>query len=180
MSNVEEFIKLSKLLSNISYASSDRDSGLAIANEIVSRDKKYSELLESYTRITKVRLVLKEIHKWLFFWIVIVACGVIASLAYRLITKVLIVEDVQSLIDAVPAVLTAFTAFVSTVIVVPTTITKFLFNTQEDDNITSLIQHTQQHDTTSIEMLKERFSKDSNKSPSSKKTKNSNRELSDD
>ena len=67
MSNVEEFIKLSKLLSNISYASSDRDSGLAIANEIVSRDKKYSELLESYTRITKVRLVLKEIHKWLFF-----------------------------------------------------------------------------------------------------------------
>ena len=152
----------------------------SIANEIVSRDKKYSELLNSYTTVTKVRFVLKEIHKWIFFWLVIVACIYIATLAYRLIAKVLTAEDLQLIIDAVPAILTAFTAFVSTVIVVPMTITKFLFNTREDDNITSLIQHTQQHDTSSIEMLKERFSKSPDINTSSKKSKPFSNEVTDD
>lgn len=163
MSNVEEFLELSRRISNLSFALSDDDSGKSIAEEIVNRDKRYSELLGSYTKVTKVRLVLKEIHKWLFFWMVVAACFCVGRLAYRLIDKVLAAGELQSVIDAVPAILTAFTAFVSTVIVVPMTITKFLFNTKEDDNITSLIQHTQQHDTTNIDMLKERFSKNQEK-----------------
>ena len=177
---LEEFLKLSKRIRNLSFASSDRDSGRSIANEIVSRDKKYSELLDSYTTVTKVRFALKEIHKWIFFWLVISACICIATLAYRLIVKVLNAEELQLVIEAVPAILTAFTAFVSTVIVVPMTITKFLFNTQEDDNITSLIQHTQQHDTAGIEMLKERFSKESDSKTEDKKAKPFSNEVTDD
>lgn len=178
MSNFDEYIELSRRIRNLSFALSDDDSGKFIAKEIVNRDKRYSELLEAYTCVTKVRLILKEIHKWLFFWMVIVACFCVGLLSYRLINRVLETEELTAIVDAVPAILTAFTAFVSTVIVVPMTITKFLFNTQEDDNITSLIQHTQQHDTSSIDMLKERFSKKDGSG--AKKPKRSMSELTED
>lgn len=178
MSNFEEYLELSKYIRNLSFASSDNDSGKSIANEIVYRDKRYSELLGSYTDVTKIRLILKEIHKWLFFWMVIAACFCVGRLSYRLINRVLETEELTDIVNAVPAILTAFTAFVSTVIVVPMTITKFLFNTQEDDNITSLIQHTQQHDTSSIDMLRERFSKKNERG--SQKPKRSMGEITED
>ena len=38
-------------------------------------------------------------------------------------------------------------------------ITKFLINTKEDDNITQLINHTQEHDAAGIDKLKDKFSK---------------------
>ena len=36
--------------------------------------------------------------------------------------------------------------FVSAIITIPTTITKYLFSTSEDENITQIILHTQEHD----------------------------------
>lgn len=38
--------------------------------------------------------------------------------------------------------------FVSAIITIPVTITKYLFSTEEDKNITQIILHTQDHDTT--------------------------------
>lgn len=159
MSSFDEYVRLSKLLQNLSYAKSDEDSGERIAGQIVERDKKYTELLESYTTITQVRFKLKEFHKWFFFWLVVAACCVCLNLAYRLIDRIISVEDTQLIIDSVSVIFAAFTAFVSTVIAVPLTITKFLFNTNEDDNITQLIQHTQDHDAAGIDKLKDKFSK---------------------
>lgn len=46
---------------------SDIDSVESVEKEIVKRDQKYTELLESYVSITKIRNRIKEIHKWLFF-----------------------------------------------------------------------------------------------------------------
>lgn len=159
MSSYDEYARLSRYVRNLLFTTSDNDSGERIAKQIVKRDLKYTELLESYTTITKVRFTLKEIHKWLFFWMVIVACGYCLVLAYRLVSRILSVEDPQFIIDSVAVIFAAFTAFVSTVIAVPMTITKFLFNTNEDDNITQLIQHTQEHDAAGIDKLKEKFSK---------------------
>ena len=89
---------------------------------------------------------------------VVVACCFCLSLAYRLV-RILAVEDPQFILDSVAVIFAAFTAFVSTVIAVPMAITKFLFNTKEDDNITQLINHTQEHDAAGIDKLKDKFSK---------------------
>ena len=175
MSSYEDFLRLSKLINNLSFTSSDGDSGRHIARQIVSRDKKYTELLESYTTITKVRFALKEFHKWVFFWLVIAACCCCLYLAYQLVSRILSVEDPQFIIDSVAVIFAAFTAFVSTVIAVPMAITKFLFNTNEDDNITQLIQHTQEHDASGMGMLKDKFSKHTtNESESSQSKTRSN------
>lgn len=90
---------------------------------------------------------------------VVVACCFCLSLAYRLVRRILAVEDPQFILDSVAVIFAAFTAFVSTVIAVPMAITKFLFNTKEDDNITQLINHTQEHDAAGIDKLKDKFSK---------------------
>lgn len=159
MGRNREYESVVRLIGDVIFTQSDEDPGKKIQTQIVARDKKYTELLNAYTRITKARFWLKEIHKWFFFWLVIAASVVCLSVSYNLINKVLKEDSVQVIIDAVPAILAAFTAFVSTVIAVPLTITQFLFNTKEDDNITTLIQHTQDHDVSGINMLKERFSK---------------------
>lgn len=175
MNSYDEFRRLSKFARNLSFTTSDNDSGERIAKQIVERDKQYTELLKAYTTITRVRLYLKEIHKWLFFWMVVVACCFCLNLAYRLVRRILAVEDPQFIIDSVAVIFAAFTAFVATVIAVPMAITKFLFNTNEDDNITQLINHTQEHDAAGIDKLKDKFSKklsgkDNKENPNEKKT----------
>ena len=62
---------------------------------------------------------------------------------------------------------TSIVAFISTVIVVPITITRFLFNTREDDNITKLIAHTQDHDSAWKDFLSDRFNTQTNSKPQS-------------
>lgn len=143
--------------------SSDTDTGKSLEKEIVKRDKKYSELLDNYIMITKKRNSIKEWHKWIFFWLVVVSCGVVIFLVYKTISKILKSEDYSVIIQSIPVIITAFVSCVTSVIAIPLTITKFLFNTNEDDNIAKIIQHTQDHDMTGITLLKERFMKKSNK-----------------
>ena len=163
---IAEYKRLSKLIKDLSFPNSDEDPGKHFEDELVKRDKKYTELLKAYTTITKVRFWLKEAHKWVFFWLVVVACIFCIIASCRIINKILAADDVTLIIDAIPALLAAFTALVSTVIAVPVTITKFLFNTNEDDNITTLIKHTQKHDSMGRTLLKERFLKNaSHKQP---------------
>lgn len=152
-----EYIRLSKMLGDIVYTGTDSDFDIRLEDQIVKRDRKYTELLISYTRVTKVRFVLKEIHKWLFFWLIIAACIFCLYSAYGVIQQTLKANNLQVVVDAVPAILAAFTALISTVVVVPLTITKFLFNEKEDDNITEVIQHTQEHDASGMNLLKNSY-----------------------
>lgn len=161
-----EYEKISKLLGNIIYTGTDKDFDGSIGNQIVERDYKYTELLKSYTRVTRVRFFLKEIHKWVFFWLIIAACIFCLSSAYNVIKQTLGADDLQFIVDAVPAILAAFTALISTVVVVPLTIAKFLFNEKEDDNITAVIQHTQEHDASGRNLLKKTISDRSTKKES--------------
>ena len=139
------------------YILSDDDVSRTLATQIAKRDIYYTQLLENHKKLTYVRGKCKEIHKWLFFWLVIIACCFGIMIVYRIINKILSAEDFNSVIDAIPIVITALVSFVSTIIAIPLTITKFLFNSKEDDNITTLIQHTQDHDTEGINLFKDRF-----------------------
>lgn len=136
---------------------SDEDTGKKLEIQITERDKYYTRLLKDYICITKARNYTKEIHKWLFFWLIVVAAVLVIIYAYKILNRVLIFESDELIVKSFPVIIAAIVSFVSTIIGIPMTITKFLFNTKEDDNITSLIQHTQEHDSSGINMLKGRF-----------------------
>lgn len=140
---------------------SDTDTGKSLEKEIVKRDKRYSELLDNYITVTKRRNCLKEWHKWIFFWLVVIACGFVMVLVYKTITKIIKSEDYSVIIQSIPVIITAFVSCITSVIAIPLTITRFLFNTNEDDNIAKIIQHMKDHDMAGITLLKERFMKKS-------------------
>lgn len=51
------------------------------------------------------------------------------------------------MVESLPLLVTSMVGFVSAIITIPVTITKYLFSTKEDENITQIILHTQEHDT---------------------------------
>lgn len=115
--------------------------------QISNRDKKYTELLEHFVKITKARNVLKEFFKWLFYLVIIISNIVLMVVVYQIFDKILSNGSIEQIIEAIPLLLTAMIGFVSTIITIPVTITKYLFSTKEDENITQIILHTQKHDT---------------------------------
>ena len=138
---------------------SDEDVSGSLTTQIARRDKNYTELLEDHIKLSRNRAKCKEVHKWIFFWLIIIASGIGIFLVITLFNRILSAKDIETVIDAIPLIITALVSLVSTVIVVPLTIAKFLFNTKEDDNITTLIKHTQKHDSAAMNLFKDRIAK---------------------
>ena len=115
--------------------------------QITSRDEKYSELLAHFVKLTKIRNVIKEIFKWTFYLIVMSAIIALIMIVYNLFNKYISSANIEQILDSAPLLITAMVGFVSTIITIPVTITKYLFSTAEDKNITQIILHTQDHDT---------------------------------
>lgn len=176
MNNFKRMLRLLDLdISDLVLSDNDLDPGKHLEQQITKRDRQYTKLLSDYIKITKIRNIIKEIHKWLFFWLIIIACIFGIRYVYIILSQILSSKDTDFIIKAIPAIIASLLSFVSTVIAVPMAITKFLFNTKEDDNITSIITHTQDHDSAGISTLKARFdSKHSNSSSSSSENNQQN------
>lgn len=116
-------------------------------DEITSRDKEYTNLLKHFLVITRVRNYVKEFFKWTFYLTIIVSIIVLSIITYKLFGRILQTDDVSEILESLPILITSMVGFVSTIIAIPVTITKYLFNTEEDKNITGIILHTQDHDT---------------------------------
>ncbi|MBE6590359.1 MAG: hypothetical protein E7643_09305 [Ruminococcaceae bacterium] len=71
--------------------------------------------------------------------------------------RIISLEDNNQFLQALPLVITALVSLLSAIIGVPITVTRFLFNSKEDDNITNTIHHTQDHDFGEITLLQERY-----------------------
>lgn len=117
-----------------------------VSKELSVRDKNYSKLLQSYVTTTRVRNFLKEVHKWLLFWGMVYACVKGYQLIEKILDPILSSNNVDVLVAAIPVLVTSLVAFISAIIAVPLAVVKFLFNAKEDDNITEIIKHTQEHD----------------------------------
>lgn len=128
------------------------------ARQINDRDTKYTELLAAYVSISKKRNKIKEWHKWIFFWLVIAACALFLVVAVGTIRRIMDSNDPDFIVSAIPIVVAAFASLVTAVIGIPLAITNFLFNTKEDDNITEIIKHTQEHDAAGRNLFKDDFS----------------------
>lgn len=159
----KKILKYLKKSNVITFSQSDDDVSKSLTGEITNRDSNYTIMLEDYITLTHFRGICKEIHKWIFFWLVVAGSvfGIIYSI--KLMNRVLSAKEISTIMESIPVLITAIVSLVSTVIVVPVSIAKFLFNTKEDDNITTLIKHTQDHDSAGMNLLKEKIISKSDK-----------------
>ena len=124
-----------------------------IRKQINDRDLQYTNLLKHYLTVSKVRNWGKEIFKGLFL------CSLIFSLVYvsiceaKILNMLYLSNDINQMISAIPIFITAITGFVSAVIAIPLVITKYLFNSDEDNSIAKIILHTQKHDMSGRKLL---------------------------
>lgn len=164
MPDYDKLLKKYIAYSRLNFNDSDEDVSGSLTTQIARRDIYYTTLLKDHQKLTKARGICKEIHKWLFFWLMVAASCVAIYYIHKTLSVVLNSEDINIVVDSIPLIITALVSFISTIIAVPLTIVKFLFNTKEDDNITTLIQHTQDHDSAGINIFKDRLTrKKSNK-----------------
>lgn len=119
-----------------------------VTTEITNRDSEYTNLLTHFVSITKTRNCLKEFFKWTFYILIIASTFVFMILTYKLFNKFISKGTIEQLIEAIPLFITSIVGLVSVIIAIPIAITKYLFSTKEDENITKIILHTQEHDTT--------------------------------
>lgn len=115
--------------------------------QITNRDAQYTDLLSHFVKITRVRNILKELFKWTFYLVIIGSILSLVTIVYKLFNKYISFASIQQILDSAPLLITSMVGFVSTIITIPVTITKYLFSTEEDKNITEIILHTQKHDT---------------------------------
>ena len=116
------------------------------SKEITDRDEEYTKLLKHFVFLTRIRNYIKEIFKWTFYLAIIICMFFVGKITYLLFQKYLNSATIEQITEAIPLLLTAIGGFIAVVIVIPTTITKYLFSTEEDKNITEIISHTQNHD----------------------------------
>lgn len=140
---------MSLLSESVEYSETQDDKTFRrnTTTQISKRDSKYTELLEHFVRITKIRNILKEFFKWSFYLAIIIAIFTLSKIMYSLFNRYLSSANLEQILDSMPLLITSMVGFVSTIIAIPVTITKYLFSTKEDENITKIILHTQEHDT---------------------------------
>lgn len=143
--------------STMHYAMSDDDVSGTLTTQIAQRDIQYTEILKNHAALIKKRGICKEIHKWIFFWMIMGIGGCALWFIYKILNKIVSADDINIIVESIPIIITAGVTFISTVIAIPLTIANFLFDTKEDDNVTSLIKYTQEHDVSGINVFKDRL-----------------------
>lgn len=135
----------------------DNDKGELIANGITKRDSNYSLLLENFRKIMRVRSIIKEIHKWLFFWIIVIVGVVLGIYLFNVVNMLIYNIKNIDISKLYVSLISSSVSLISIIISIPIIITKYLFNSKEDDNITTIISKTQEHDSLQMNLLSSRF-----------------------
>ncbi len=135
--------------------------------QITIRDKKYTTLLSHFVKVTCFRNWVKEFFKWTFLLCIVTGMICLFVFVYLLFKKYLsVVVSMDDIVKSAPLLITSIVSLVSAIIGIPTIITRYLFSTSEDEYITSIILHTQKHDTSGRKWATERTSsKDTAQSP---------------
>lgn len=136
---------LEQINRNGSKVNKDSDPVKRITNGLAEREEQYTKLTSNYVKINYSRFLLKEIHKWVFFWVMLAAL-VAMTIIFIFIAKKIIVADVDIMVKSIPLLLGAFASFLSTVIAIPLLIGQYLFNKTEDSDMGKIVAAMQQYD----------------------------------
>lgn len=146
---ITEILKLDK-----SDIADDNDFDAESQKHILERDKYYSDLLKHFVEITEERNKAKEKNKWIYFWIIMILLIALNVLVIAVVAVLLVKCNAEQLVKSIPVFITGIAGFVSSIIAIPLSITKYLFSTKEDRYITEIISHTQEHDLSGRKILK--------------------------
>lgn len=115
-----------------------------LERERKKRNENYSILINTYTNYIYKTVRFKNYARWVSFVIfmlifVIIICFTIGAIQIIAHKENIMIADVATII-------TAATALVSSIIVIPQKIVEFIFNREEDKYIVDLIKNTQDFD----------------------------------
>ncbi len=111
---------------------------------ISDRDDSYTELLKHFVNITRIRNKVKEIHKWIYFWIIMLLTILFGISIFILLSRISLSDE--NYISGLIVIISSLVSFTSVIISIPLIITKYLFSSKEDKRIADIILHTQKHD----------------------------------
>lgn len=117
-----------------------------VTKQITDRDTQYTELLIHFVQLTKVRHWIKEFFKWFFCFILCLMLVSLLEKIHIMVTPFITNASKEELYNAIPLFISAIVSLASVLILIPLIITKYLFSTDEDNFITQIILHTQEHD----------------------------------
>ncbi len=117
---------------------------VASKKNISDRDDSYTKLLKHFVNITQIRNIVKEIHKWIYFWIIIASIFYFGIIVLKLVDKIELSGD--NWVVGLTTAISCLVSLSSVMISIPLIITKYLFNSKEEKKITKIILHTQDHD----------------------------------
>lgn len=131
----------------------------AILRKISEREAQYTKLTENFVKINYNRYKFKEVHKWIFFWIMLLILIFIAVIFGIIAIKIVIIPPEQ-IIKHIPTLLGAYASFISAIIAIPLLIGKYLFNKTEEADLGKFVQDMQNYDREGQKLFKENFDKD--------------------
>lgn len=114
-------------------------------NWLNSRDRLYYNLLDQYVNITSIRNENKE-KKKNDFYILIKNMLVVSLIIFFIFAIKIFLSPIESIATIVPVIIGGFISILGILIGLPTIVANYLFNNSEDDNITTIITHTQDFD----------------------------------
>lgn len=113
--------------------------------QISARGDLYEKLLNNYVNLSQKRNDKREEKKEDFYNLI---KGILISSGVCFVILLLkVISDMpEDLVTFIPIASTAFVAFLGEFISLPVIVAKYLFNTEEDKNMTEIIKHTQDFD----------------------------------
>lgn len=134
-----------------------------ISNDAVSMEahnESYTNILKAYSEELESNIKFKKDCKGCFFYLCVgvmgTVCGALLGVLGYIVYMTFSYPNVNFPVTNIVAVITAIgTAFISSFIIIPKIITKYLFNRKEEENMMNIIQNIQKHDLTIRQDIKE-------------------------
>lgn len=127
----------------------------ALSIEALKHSQTYSELLSTYTKATKRSVLIRDILKILFFAITIGSLATIVVVfcitlhhsfklfdSFKSINEISLEGILSTMTIIIPSICSLVVAFIK----IPEIIAEYLFNTEEENYMNSIIKNIQDHD----------------------------------
>lgn len=133
---------LSKNTAFSNWAKSHHDS-------MLNHSESYSDLLTNYVTNSSLSLKQKRRFKEWFFWVTLISL-MLAFALFFIIVIIIVINNNSSKVNmtALSAMLSSFISLLALYNIIPKIIAEYLFNIEEDKNMTEVIKSIQQYDTT--------------------------------
>lgn len=141
------FLDIKKILKKekATKINDDEFNSLIIKDENVEkRNEYYTDLVENFKDSLAYNDYNKQTYKKAFFWTTLIL--LIGVVAVSIIGTILVICFLQDTVSVITAISTAIIGMLSSIIVLPKIIAKYLFNPEEDKPVAKMVQQMIEYD----------------------------------